>query len=765
MAEPKRLSLYSETVFESKATSGFPLSCPTLDLVTTWDASGRNVFIYRPQGQAVSKIHQVAAPGTKAPEAITVTWKPDGQFLAVGWSDGVVRLMGLENNKAAHHIPVCAATNAKISHIGWANCHLANKTVTELPTRVNDGIAKELKASSDDLPPSLPQELTFLEVDTALPKISPLPTGSAGVDDDATVFTLRTGIDFLFQPPQRGEYDQVNIMVAGTDNGKLQLNIYDSFLIGTFSSPLSESFSASYMISHASHSQLSTQAIIFAEQHPELEQVHVVPMDLPFLSSSPINLSLLGTKLTTLQKLLRYIKQAQLHMQVEWKNTREQPSRFLRSVQGDLEDLANGPRSIVPALYHTVVTGHTYEPVREWLLDSLAERGHKRWDKAVVSGLENLRGLVHENYLPALERCAVILSRLRGLAQFYDDRDDIGFSTAQVSRILDIISCLSLVGHKILSNVMDELEHFNAFSTWLRFQIDRMASSSTATDELTEKEATMDASKVLVYIEKYLTQSPLDEFFDDVCQEDWQADWDHIEDGLSLLPILDAQLNKQESGQASRKALQHVEFLVSYVTSWSNKLFSGIAEAQKRSVRFGQPVKLSIGQPIKLLDMRMCQTGTNKGVIYVAASSEASDNKVHIFRSGIDIMNGISSSQPTSLACIDIGKRKLIDIQFLNDESLVLACSENDSTVILLVPVESEELDYVVYNESSPNNTAGVKLDCPSEFVLPPEYAMRPVRMKVHDKTDLRGHIPERICLLAGNRTTWKTFTLPEQPA
>jgi len=75
-----------------------------------------------------------------------------------------------------------------------------------------------------------------------------------------------------------------------------------------------------------------------------------------------------------LQTLLRYLKQTQLHMLVEWKNAKELPSRFLRSVQGDLEEMQAGPKNIVPALYHTVVTGHVYKPVREWLVDSLAER-------------------------------------------------------------------------------------------------------------------------------------------------------------------------------------------------------------------------------------------------------------------------------------------------------------------------------------------------------------------------------------------------------
>lgn len=158
---------------------------------------------------------------------------------------------------------------------------------------------------------------------------------------------------------------------------------------------------------------------------------------------------------------------------------------------------------------------------------------------------------------------------------------------------------------------MDELEHFNAFSTWLRFQIDRQASSSTTADELTEKEATMDTSKVLTYIENYLTHSPLDVYFDQVSEEDWQADFDHIEDGVGILPILDAQLKKQESGQASRKALPHVDFLVSYVTTCSSRIFKDIAEATKRSVRFGKAVKLSIGQPIALMDTLICHTSGN----------------------------------------------------------------------------------------------------------------------------------------------------------
>jgi anaphase-promoting complex subunit 4 len=222
-----------------------------------------------------------------------------------------------------------------------------------------------------------------------------------------------------------------------------------------------------------------------------------------------------------------------------------------------------------------------------------------------VSGLEALRSLVHENFLPALERCAIIFSRLRGLAQFYDSRDDIGFSVTQINRAMDIISCLTLVGHRILVLVMDELDHFTVFSTWLRFQIDRFASSSSAGEDLTEKEATMDNAKVLTYIVRYLTKSPLDVFFDEIAQDDYSSDWEHIEDGPSLLDILDRQLKRRDDGQASMKALPHVDFLVNYLTSRSNRIFQDIADANKRSVRFGKEMKLSIGQPITQYDVKV----------------------------------------------------------------------------------------------------------------------------------------------------------------
>lgn len=215
----------------------------------------------------------------------------------------------------------------------------------------------------------------------------------------------------------------------------------------------------------------------------------------------------------------------------------------------------------------------------------------------MVSGLTSLRSLVHENFMPALERCGVILSRLLGLARFHASGDSIGFNEAQITKLMDIVSCLMMVAHKVLTAVMDELEHFNSFSTWLRLEIDK-AGSSSVSEELTEKEATMDHPKVLAYIHHYLASSPLALFFDEVAKEDYIKDQEMVEPGPSLLDLLDKQLQEQEAGRPFMRVLPRLDFLANYLTSRANTVIQGIANAERQGIQFGEATEVSIGKKI-----------------------------------------------------------------------------------------------------------------------------------------------------------------------
>lgn len=222
----------------------------------------------------------------------------------------------------------------------------------------------------------------------------------------------------------------------------------------------------------------------------------------------------------------------------------------------------------------------------------------------MVSGLTGLRSLVHENFIPALERCGTILSRLLGVARFHGPEAGLGFDEAQINKLVDIITSLMVVANRVLTSVMDELDYFNAFSIWLHMEIDKQASSSV-NEELTEKEATMDHPKVLLYIQHYLASSPLSLYFDEVTKEDYVNDQELVAPGLSLLDLLDKQLQEQEAGRRSMKVLPRISFLLNYLTSKANVVFDGIAEAQRHGVKFGQAVGLSVGKKIWKHDLWM----------------------------------------------------------------------------------------------------------------------------------------------------------------
>ena len=320
------------------------------------------------------------------------------------------------------------------------------------------------------------------------------------------------------------------------------------------------------------------------------------------------------------------------------------------------------------------------------------DQGHKRWDKAVVSGLENLRDLVHQNMIPAIERCGVILSRLLGIARFHEGGVDLGFNSPQIHRLMDIVSCLALVSHKILLLVMEELELFAAFSSWLRFEIDKLATSNPS-DELSEKEATMDNGKVLAYIQRYLTANPLGMYFNKVSKEDWTKDWENIEDGPSLLDMLDKQHQKQESGAPHMKAFPQLEFLVNYLSTRANSVFQDIAEAERRSVRFSSPTRFNIGSPVGKFDVRMkavpkmvkfsglspslSTINLNKqdgvdGLTFTAITSESHTGTVYLFRTEIEIINGISRPLSTRACCLLLQEGNISDIKFFTDELLLV---------------------------------------------------------------------------------------------
>ncbi|KAI1340471.1 anaphase-promoting complex, cyclosome, subunit 4-domain-containing protein [Xylariaceae sp. FL0016] len=765
MAQPIELKLFSESRLEPKPRGGLLTYNPNIELFAG-AAGGKTLQIWRSNGQIVMKSTQ----RSERENVDAIRWRADGQFLAVAWSDGVVRLMGLETNKAVHQMKLCEPGNSKVTYIGWARNNVGNRPNTSPSVSTWQQLACQgLDPSSTKAAVDLPRELRFLEIETALPKISPLPA-SGGSGDDMFVFTTRASLESLFKPFSPEDSDKVDVMIVGTNDGCIHISIYDSFVIGTFNYNLPRSFNQLNPVQlhhHASHPDLSTHMLMFKPSTDgHTKELFIVPVDLTFLHSSPENLSLLASKTTTLQKLMRYTKQVQTHMMHEWQGTRDLPNRFLSSIDDTIREAGTyGEMNIEKALYHTVVTGHTFPEVQEWLVDQLAERGHKRWDKAVVSGLQTLRSLAHENFLPALERMSIILSRLLGIARFHEDREEIGFTSTQIQQVMSIVSSLILVGNKILLVVMEELELFHTFSIWLRHEIDTLASSST-TEELSEKEATMEHGKVLAYIQQYLSESPLRFYLSKSSAEESHQSQARIESGSSLIDMLSRQVKLHEAGQESPGTFPQIEFLCNYLDTKANAVFEGIAEAERRSVRFGQPTKIELEHTVTKFDVRMSAiraADVIEGVNYTAVAAENENSNVYVFRSSTRVTNGISGPLKTEVSLLTFGDGRVLDLKFLYEDSLLVLWASKGR-----VPHRSEELGYVPYSagiRTTPHVLSNEQVT--SVFLnmsVPGDATFVPVQMETKAASWERGKLPPRVCLLGSDLQTYRVFALPDDP-
>ena len=167
----------------------------------------------------------------------------------------------------------------------------------------------------------------------------------------------------------------------------MHLTIYDSFVVGSFSLPKIAPGGLTQLIRHSSHSQSSTHSLLLKSEHSN--SLYLAALDIRFISATSDYLSLLASRSTALQNLLRYIHQVQMLMASEWKSTQELPGRFLRNINETLEEKAKG--DIVQALYHSVATGHTFPVVKEWLVDELAERVSFRAEKIGCSVANSYR--------------------------------------------------------------------------------------------------------------------------------------------------------------------------------------------------------------------------------------------------------------------------------------------------------------------------------------------------------------------------------------
>ncbi|KAJ5359271.1 uncharacterized protein N7496_011684 [Penicillium cataractarum] len=697
--------------------------CPSMDLIAL-ATDDDELCAFRLNGQRVFGGSFKGDPYLGEDEADgevrALAWKGNGRLLAVACGDGSVRIISAYSGKTVHHYqafeekkeePAVTDQNPspKVTCLGWG----MNFTDSKAAQKHLQGAAGQISVEdllTPGIHPSkaaailkadLPRELALLDIESSLPKLSTLP--ATGAEDD--LFSSRASIDAIFHSSTKDNNDSVDVLFVGFDDGSVHLRIFDCFEIGSF--PIGESAGVAgscHILCHASHPLSSTHALLVSPTNGQSDEpINLVTLDLRFITKSGRYLSLLASKTTQLQNLLRYISQVQKQIEVEWKNAQELPARFLRSVNQDLQEQCQC--DFTTAIYHLVVTGHCFEPMKEFLVDIVGERGHKRWDKAVSGGYESIRRLTHESLLPALQRSQVLLSRLVGLSKFHKLNDVLGLDTSKLNAIVETLDCLHLLAHRILNHASEELDQFAAFSRWLRHEILILGSEplSQTWDELLEKRDLFDVPPTVKYITGALRKSVLHNFIRQlpmigVPQMPTPVTDKWLPDGhdRSFYDTFKALLNQQkqvqaEGGDGTSVDAPKLNDLTRRLGIQFEKVFAEIALTQRRGILHRSPITLHKDCDRNVIDIKICYEDMVKRrpcSIYVAARSASMKSLVYIYRIVLDSVNGVSSTRETSIAALSFKEGVVSQLQFVEDDTLMVLYAYSEATYLLNLPFQ-----------------------------------------------------------------------------
>ncbi|KAL6707472.1 hypothetical protein ACN47E_004042 [Coniothyrium glycines] len=644
--------------------------CPTMDLIAVV-TDEENLDVYRINGQRAFGLKRKS-------EDVTVDalqWEFNGKSIAVSWSDGSTDLVSAETGKVTHKdvmLPSTAVegnlvddeTPARVKCMGWGLNFIdvdAVKRRTGLkPPKTNgaestqvdgfgnpttedwdafkDGTTLEdfLQRQPDlqtlDIAPDLPDQLAMMDMEAVLPRLPAIPLPPAlpfmrVQQATSGGFSSQAEVDSLLHSHHLKDHNSVDMFIRCSDRGTVHPSIYDSLETVNIQLPSAWDVDSTSLL-HTSHPYSCTHSLLMSitsASAPRRQQIAFVPLTLNFIPSAGIYLHLIASKTSQLQNLLLYITQTLQRVRTFFKQSTDLPSKFMLNISETLSEKGQG--ELTTNLFHIACTGNSSPTMREWLVDELAEAGHKRWDNAVTTNLNTLLALVHENLIPALDRCSIVISRLRGLAKFHDTEWIFSGPISEFSALLETLKNMRLLAHTLLLYGSEEKRQFHQFSKWLRFTIDFEATEpeSQSRSEMENRDPGVDIAMVLEYIRYGLTKSDLTPFLQ---QGESDKETRSYEDTKKAIEVL------KEGGKYKEDALC-LESVCSGLKDGVQGLLKQVSKWQENNILMNGGVVLdNIARDEELgVDMRMVfEPSSNTLSTYTALVLPSTPSRLAIHR-------------------------------------------------------------------------------------------------------------------------------------
>jgi hypothetical protein len=595
--------------------------CPSMDLIAVVSAT-ENLDVYRINGQRAFGLKRKS----EDVHVDALAWEFNGKSIAIAWSDGATDLVSAETGKVTHRELWLPGKDdeekERVGCIGWGlnfidvdavkrrtgvmkDREKGASTVSLEPvtddwdtvrddTTLEDFLQRQPDLQSLDVAPDLPDQLAMMDVEALLPKLPAIPLPPVlpfmrVSQADAGAFGSQVEVDALLHSHHLKDHNSVDMFIRCSQRGRVHPSIYDSKETVSVGLPAAWEMESTPLL-HTSHPYGCSHGLLMrvSSSKQQREKLAFVPLTLNFIPSAGIYLHLIASKTAQLQNLLLYITQCLQRIRTFFKHSQDLPAKFMMNISETLEEKHQG--DLVTSLFHLAFTGNCPPLIREWLVDELAEQGHKRWDNTVTTSYNTLLALVHENLIPALDRCSIVISRLRGLAQYHDRTWIFSAPVSDFTALLESLRKMRLLAHTVQLYANDEKRQFASFSKWLRFCIDFEATEpeSTSRIEMEARDPGVDIAMVLEYIQYGLTKSDLTPYLIPEAQlskEQRSSEMASYEDTQRAIELL------KEGAMFKPEALC-LEHVLGHLTEGTTRLLRQVSQWQENNIQMDSGVVL-----------------------------------------------------------------------------------------------------------------------------------------------------------------------------
>ncbi|KAI8871761.1 hypothetical protein GQ42DRAFT_154186 [Ramicandelaber brevisporus] len=452
---------------DNSGSSNSSSSQKTSTYVLVARLNGQRVWLFGP-----SLASSASSSGT---EPCSMAWRPDGQVLAIGHTDGVIRLYSTETGRELHQYravqssssTASASTSAKVTRIIWCKSH-ADVNRSEIdPERL--------------LPPLAP---VGLEPDAIISASLSLRQ-QCRLDDEqrialnSTAAAATSGLSI--------SKDGADVIVSISASGNIHLNLSGTFNIGSIGQIECDGDDKCDIID-ASIAEDMTHLVVIVK-HDEQQQLRLHQFRLNVLSESLPQTTIIANESLVLTRLLGELDNAINQLIKDWKSEIKEVN--LRQVKKLDESILQQGREDVTAeteLLSVFATGVPSPAVDQFIQHDLAGNHLRQWSTSIDTGCTSILIRLRESLQPIITRMLLYTENLHKVtpsSAVSMDKDGLNRLTATLGWLYIRCDQLFEVTHSLQSQFRD-------FISWIHVvteRLTRLAATRGDDNESAEEEA------------------------------------------------------------------------------------------------------------------------------------------------------------------------------------------------------------------------------------------------------------------------------------